>query len=125
MPGWLNQLAKRCRAADNLSEMVTGQRGLVVLDQRRSPEQCRPLLSLAGKRDFVTLFAGTPLSPLLEAGPWLLDIEVGSEAWHCAENSASNAWDGYASHRQIKTCKALLTTCEPFLYWMTRTAANH
>lgn len=85
MPGWLNQLAERCRAADNLSEMVTGQRGFVVLDQRRSPEQCRPLLSLPGKRDFVTLFAGTPLSPLLEASPWLLDVEVGSEAWHCAE----------------------------------------
>lgn len=85
MPGWLNQLAERCRAADKLSEMVTGQRGFVVLDQRRSPEQCRPLLSLPGKRDFITLFAGTPLSPLLEASPWLLDVEVGSEAWHCAE----------------------------------------
>lgn len=85
MPGWLNQLAERGCAADNLSEIVTGQRGFVVLDQRRSPEQCRPLLSLTGKRDFVTLFAGTPLSPLLDASPWLLDIEVGSEAWHCAE----------------------------------------
>lgn len=85
MSGWLNQLAERCYPADNLTGMVTGQRGFVVLDQRRSPEQGRPLLSLPGKRDFVTLFAGTPLSPLLEASPWLLDIEVGSEAWHYAE----------------------------------------
>ncbi|MGP9684550.1 DUF4123 domain-containing protein [Halomonas sp. AOP25-F1-15] len=86
MPGWLNQLAERCRPVDNLSEMENRQRGFVVLDQRRSPEQCRLLLSLTGKRDFVTLFAGTPLSPLLDASPWLLDVEVGSEAWHYAKN---------------------------------------
>jgi hypothetical protein len=85
MPGWLNQLTERCRLADNLSELADGRRGFVVLDQRRSPEQCRPVLGLPGKRDFVTLFAGTPLSPLLEASPWLLDIEVGSQAWHYAE----------------------------------------
>ncbi|OBA00487.1 DUF4123 domain-containing protein [Halomonas sp. G11] len=85
MSGWLNQLAERCYPADNPAGMVTGQRGFVVLDQRHSPEQGRPLLSLPGKRDFVTLFAGTPLSPLLEASPWLLDVEVGSEAWHYAE----------------------------------------
>ncbi|MCW4152598.1 DUF4123 domain-containing protein [Halomonas sp. 18H] len=85
MSSWLNQLAERCYPADNLAGMVTGQRGFVVLDQRHSPEQGRPLLSLPGKRDFATLFAGTSLSPLLEASPWLLDVEVGSEAWHYAE----------------------------------------
>lgn len=86
MSGWLNQLAERCHPANSLAGMVSGRRSFVVLDQRRSPEQCRPLLALTGKRDFIALFAGTPLSPLLEASPWLLEIEVGSEAWRYAES---------------------------------------
>lgn len=110
MPGWLSLLEERCDPADNLAGMVTGQRGFVVLDQRRSPEQCRPLLSLTGKRDFVTLFAGTPLSPLLDSSPWLLDIEVGSEAWHYAE----------------KLCQQRLGwVCQPQAEQTLQTVANH
>lgn len=86
MSGWLNQLTERSQLAENLTGMERGRRGLVVLDPRHSPEQCRSLLALAGKRDFVMLFAGTPLSLLLEASPWLLDIEVGSQAWRYAES---------------------------------------
>ncbi|MFB9866052.1 DUF4123 domain-containing protein [Vreelandella sulfidaeris] len=85
MSGWLNQLAERSKAVDSLSALTTDKRGFVVLDQRRSPEQCRPLLGLSGKQDFLTLFAGTSLSPLIEASPWLVEIDQGSEAWHYAE----------------------------------------
>ena len=86
MSGWLNQLAERCYPADNLAEMVTGQRGFVVLDQRRSPEQCRPLLDMPGKHDFITLFAGTALSLLNDASPWLFEIDTDSEAWRYAQS---------------------------------------
>ncbi|MFB9866360.1 DUF4123 domain-containing protein [Vreelandella sulfidaeris] len=85
MSGWLNQLAERSKAVDSLSALTTDKRGFVVLDQRRSPEQCRPLLGLSGKQDFLTLFAGTSPSPLIEASPWLVEIDQGSEAWHYAE----------------------------------------
>lgn len=86
MSGWLNQLAERCRPVDNLSEMEKGQRGFVVLDQRRSPEQCRPLLDMPGKHDFITLFAGTALSSLNDASPWLFEIDTDSEAWRYAQS---------------------------------------
>nr|WP_287018583.1 DUF4123 domain-containing protein [Halomonas sp.] len=86
MPGWLSNISERSRRVDRPEgSLKHGQTVYVVLDQRRSPDQCRSLLSLSGKRDFIALFAGTPLSPLLEASPWLLDIEVGSEAWHFAK----------------------------------------
>ncbi|KPQ23759.1 MAG: protein of unknown function containing DUF4123 domain [Halomonas sp. HL-48] len=85
MSGWLNQLTERCYPADNLSGRVTGQRGFVVLDQRRAPEQCWPLLDMPGKYNFITLFAGTTLAPLNDASPWLFEIEPSSDAWHYAE----------------------------------------
>ncbi|WP_386079389.1 DUF4123 domain-containing protein [Vreelandella sp. F11] len=86
MSGWLNQLAERCRPVDNLSEMEKGQRGFVVLDQRRSPEQCRPFLDIPGKHDFITLFAGTALSSLNDASPWLFELDTDSEAWRYAQS---------------------------------------
>ncbi|WP_249978556.1 DUF4123 domain-containing protein [Vreelandella olivaria] len=85
MPRWLSQLAERGRQAPMLSGVMSaGQPSYVVLDQRRAPEQCRALLSRSGKQDFISLFAGTSLSPLLEASPWLLAIQNGSDAWHYA-----------------------------------------
>lgn len=85
MPGWLNGIAERSQVIDNLPALTTGKHGFFVLNQRRSPEQCRSILGLSGTQDFLTLFAGTALSPLLEASPWLLQIDQGSEAWHYAE----------------------------------------
>lgn len=86
MSGWLNQLEERCRLEASLSASLSAdQIGYVVLDQRRSTDQCRSLLDQPGRRDFITLFAGTALSRLNDASPWLLEIEVGSDAWQCAE----------------------------------------
>lgn len=85
MSGWLNQLAERSRNAESLSNRATVKRGYVLLDQRRAPEQCRAILGRDGQQDFLTLFAGTPLSPLIEASPWLVEVDVGSSAWHDAE----------------------------------------
>lgn len=85
MSGWLNGIAERSQVIDNLPALTTGKHGFFVLDQRRSPEQCRSILGLSGTQEFLTLFAGTALSPLLEASPWLLQIDQGSEAWHYAE----------------------------------------
>lgn len=86
MPGWLSNISERSRQVECLEgHFKHGQTAYVLLDQRHAVEQCRSLLSLTGKRDFVVLFAGTPLSPLLEASPWLLDLEVGSEAWRYAQ----------------------------------------
>lgn len=86
MSGWLNQLEERCRLEASLSASLSAdQIGYVVLDQRRSTDQCRSLLDQPGRRDFITLFAGTSLSRLNDASPWLLEIEVGSDAWQCAE----------------------------------------
>lgn len=85
MSGWLSQLAERSNGVDSLAGLVADKSGYVVLDQRRAPEQCRSILGLTGQQEFMTLFAGTPLSQLLEASPWLVEIDVGSEAWHYAE----------------------------------------
>ncbi|WP_447894189.1 DUF4123 domain-containing protein [Vreelandella sp. GE22] len=85
MSDWLRQMAERSRAAYSLAEVAVGQRGYVVLDQRRAPEQCRSILGREGRQEFMTLFAGTSLSPLLEASPWLVEVGVGSDAWHYAE----------------------------------------
>lgn len=111
MPGWLSNISERSCRVDRLEESLKhAQTVYVVLDQRRSPEQCRSLLSLSGKRDFLGLFAGTPLSPLLEASPWLLDIDVGSEAWRYAE----------------KLCQQRLGwVCQPQVEQTLQTVANH
>ncbi|MCB8887984.1 DUF4123 domain-containing protein [Vreelandella malpeensis] len=85
MSGWLSLLAERSRSAESLSGMVTVKHGYVLLDQRRAPEQCRAILERDGQQDFLTLFAGTPLSPLIEASPWLVEVDVGSSAWYYAE----------------------------------------
>lgn len=111
MSGWLSNISERSCQVDRLEESLKhAQTAYVVLDQRRSPEQCRSLLSLSGKRDFLGLFAGTPLSPLLEASPWLLDIDVGSEAWRYAE----------------KLCQQRLGwVCQPQAEQTLHTVANH
>ena len=85
MSGWLSQLAERSKSVDSLAGLAVDKCVYVVLDQRRAPEQCRSILGLTGQQEFMTLFAGTPLSPLLEASPWLVEIDAGSEAWHYAE----------------------------------------
>ncbi|MCG7591829.1 MULTISPECIES: DUF4123 domain-containing protein [unclassified Halomonas] len=86
MSRWLSQLAERTRHAQTLTGNLTaGQTAYMVLDQRRAPEQSRTLLACEGKRDFTSLFAGTALSPLLDASPWLLELSVGSAAWRHAQ----------------------------------------
>ncbi|RRR30428.1 DUF4123 domain-containing protein, partial [Schaalia georgiae] len=86
MSRWLSQLAERTRHAQTLTGNLTaGQTAYMVLDQRRAPEQSRTLLACEGKRDFTSLFAGTALSPLLGASPWLLELSVGSAAWRHAQ----------------------------------------
>ncbi|RUR55864.1 DUF4123 domain-containing protein [Vreelandella populi] len=85
MSGWLSQLAERSKSVDSLAGLAVGKCAYAVLDQRRAPEQCRSILGLTGQQEFMTLFAGTSLSPLLEASPWLVEIDAGSEAWHYAE----------------------------------------
>ena len=85
MPGWLNRLAERSHPVDSPAAGFDGHRPLyVVLDQRRAPERCAALVGQPGWIDFLTLFAGTPLSPLLEASPWLIELTPGSEAWQVA-----------------------------------------
>ncbi|EWH03596.1 DUF4123 domain-containing protein [Halomonas sp. BC04] len=85
MPGWLNRLAERSHPVDSPAAGFDGHRPLyVVLDQRRAPERCAELVGQPGWIDFLTLFAGTPLSPLLEASPWLIELTPGSEAWQVA-----------------------------------------
>lgn len=86
MSRWLSQLAERTRHAQTLTGSLTAsQTAYMVLDQRRAPEQSRTLLACEGKRDFTSLFAGTALSPLLDASPWLLELSVGSAAWRHAQ----------------------------------------
>lgn len=82
MPGWLSRLPERTRGSGELAAWVDPRRpAYLVLDPRRYPEACAALVGRPGWRDYLTLFAGTPLAPLLEASPWLVELEVGSEAW--------------------------------------------
>ncbi|MDR5905683.1 DUF4123 domain-containing protein [Franzmannia qiaohouensis] len=86
MSGWLTQLPERTRGTGELASWVDAQRPVyLVLDQRRYPEASADLLGKPGKYDFVTLFATTPLAPLIDASPWLIELEVGSEAWQYGE----------------------------------------
>ena len=85
MPGWLNRLAERSHPVESPAAGFDGHRPLyVVLDQRRAPERCAQLVGQPGWNDYLTLFAGTPLAPLLEASPWLIELTPGSEAWQVA-----------------------------------------
>ncbi|WP_010628820.1 DUF4123 domain-containing protein [Halomonas sp. KM-1] len=82
MPGWLSRIDERSQRIETLSGSFEAQRSVyVVLDQRRAPERCAALVGQPGWHDYLTLFAGTPLSPLLEASPWLVELTPGSEAW--------------------------------------------
>ncbi|MCE8025480.1 DUF4123 domain-containing protein [Billgrantia aerodenitrificans] len=82
MPGWLSRIDERSQRIETLSGSFEAQRSAyVVLDQRRAPERCAELVGQPGWHDYLTLFAGTPLSPLLEASPWLVELTPGSEAW--------------------------------------------
>ncbi|WP_355662420.1 DUF4123 domain-containing protein [Halomonas salifodinae] len=86
MPGWLTRIPERTRGSGDLAAWVEPRRpAYLVLDRRRYPEACAELLGQAGQRDFMTLFATTPLAPLIEASPWLVELEVGSEAWLSGE----------------------------------------
>lgn len=86
MSGWLSQLAERTRNAETLTSSLTAsQAAYMVFDRRHAPEQSRTLLSCEGKRDFTSLFAGTSLSALMDASPWLLELSVGSAAWRYAQ----------------------------------------
>ncbi|MBA2778030.1 DUF4123 domain-containing protein [Billgrantia kenyensis] len=86
MSSWLTRLPERTRDTGELTSWVDAQRpAYLVLDQRRYPEASADLLGQAGKCDFVTLFATTPLAPLIDASPWLIELDVGSEAWQHGE----------------------------------------
>ncbi|PMR68909.1 DUF4123 domain-containing protein [Halomonas heilongjiangensis] len=86
MPGWLTRIGERSQRVDSLASGFAAHRpAYLVLDQRRAPERCAALVGQPGWHDFLTLFAGTPLAPLLEASPWLIELTLGSEAWQAAE----------------------------------------
>ncbi|MFY0989245.1 DUF4123 domain-containing protein [Halomonas sp. C05BenzN] len=86
MPGWLTRIGERSRRVDAVAAGFEAQHPVyVVLDQRRDSERCAALVGQPGWHDFLTLFAGTPLAPLIEASPWLLELTLGSEAWQAAE----------------------------------------
>jgi hypothetical protein len=82
MSGWLNRIDER---GHGIAHPETGFAGhcpvYAVLDPRRAPERCAALVGQPGWHDYLTLFAGTPLSPLLEASPWLVELTPGSDAW--------------------------------------------
>ncbi|WP_111411676.1 DUF4123 domain-containing protein [Billgrantia lactosivorans] len=85
MPGWLSRIGGRSQRVDSLaSGFVAHRSAYLVLDQRRAPERCAALVAQPGWHDYLTLFAGTPLSPLLEASPWLVELKLGSQAWQAA-----------------------------------------
>ncbi|MCE8001864.1 DUF4123 domain-containing protein [Billgrantia ethanolica] len=82
MPGWLSRIEERSQRIETLSGSFEAQRSVyAVLDQRRAPERCAALVGQPGWHDYLTLFAGTPLSPLLEASPWLVELTPGGDAW--------------------------------------------
>ncbi|MGR2740813.1 DUF4123 domain-containing protein [Billgrantia sp. Q4P2] len=85
MPGWLTRIGERSQRVDTLASGFAAHRSAyLVLDQRRAPERCAALVGQPGWHDFLTLFAGTPLAPLLEASPWLIELRMGSQAWQAA-----------------------------------------
>lgn len=85
MPGWLTRIGERSQRVDTLAGGFAAHRSAyLVLDQRRAPERCAALVGKPGWHDYLTLFAGTPLDPLIEASPWLVELKLGSEAWQAA-----------------------------------------
>ncbi|RCV86014.1 DUF4123 domain-containing protein [Billgrantia montanilacus] len=85
MSGWLTRIGERSQRVEALSGCFAAQRPVyLVLDQRRAPERCAALVGQPGWHDFLTLFAGTPLAPLIEASPWLVELKLGSQAWQAA-----------------------------------------
>ncbi|MGR4066480.1 DUF4123 domain-containing protein [Billgrantia sp. C5P2] len=85
MPGWLTRIGERSQRVDTLASGFAAHRpAYLVLDQRRAPERCAALVGQPGWHDYLTLFAGTPLAPLLEASPWLIELRMGSQAWQAA-----------------------------------------
>lgn len=97
MSGWLSRLPERTRGSGELAAWVDPRRpAYLVLDPRRAPEACAALVGQPGWRDYLTLFAGTPLAPLLEASPWLVELEVGSEAWQALDALCTGERRGWA-----------------------------
>lgn len=85
MSGWLTRIGERSQRVEALSGCFAAQRpAYLVLDQRRAPERCAALVGQPGWHDFLTLFAGTSLAPLIEASPWLVELKLGSQAWQAA-----------------------------------------
>lgn len=85
MPGWLTRIGERSQRVDTLASGFAAHRpAYLVLDQRRAPERCAALVGQPGWHDYLTLFAGTSLAPLLEASPWLIELSIGSQAWQAA-----------------------------------------
>lgn len=83
MSSWLSRLSECTQSSQHLaSSLDTQRRAYLVLDTRRAPEACAAWIGQSGWYDFMALFAGTPLSPLLEASPWLVELKIGSDAWH-------------------------------------------
>ncbi|MBD3895309.1 DUF4123 domain-containing protein [Halomonas sp. ML-15] len=86
MSGWLKHIAERGHPVDSPATSFGGHRpAYMVLDQRRASGRCADLIGQPGWRDFLTLFATTPLAPLIDASPWLIELDVGSVAWHSGE----------------------------------------
>ncbi|MDI5985121.1 DUF4123 domain-containing protein [Halomonas sp. M4R5S39] len=85
MPGWLTRIGERSQRVDTVAACFAAHRPVfLVLDQRRAAERCAALVGQPGWHDYLTLFAGTPLAPLIEASPWLIELKLGSEAWQAA-----------------------------------------
>ncbi|MFW3615683.1 DUF4123 domain-containing protein [Billgrantia antri] len=97
MPGWLNRIGERSHPVESPAAGFDGRRPLyAVLDQRRAPERCAALVGQPGWNDFLTLFAGTPLAPLLDASPWLVELTPGSEAWQAIRSLCTGQRFGWA-----------------------------
>ncbi|MCC5884351.1 MAG: DUF4123 domain-containing protein [Halomonas sp.] len=97
MPGWLNRIDERSHPVESPAAGFDGRRPLyAVLDQRRAPERCAALVGQPGWNDYLTLFAGTPLAPLLDASPWLIELTPGSEAWQAIRSLCTGQRLGWA-----------------------------
>ncbi|RUR52861.1 DUF4123 domain-containing protein [Vreelandella populi] len=78
MSGWLSGIEERSEPLEHLP--IDNQSWWVVLDQRRASKACAAWLNQEGRKEFITLFAGTPLASLIAASPWLVEVVPGSPA---------------------------------------------
>ncbi|WP_447926884.1 DUF4123 domain-containing protein [Vreelandella sp. EE27] len=83
MSSWLKEISARSQPCKRPA--TSEKTWWLILDQRRDPARCAAWLNQPGRNEFMTLFAGTPLAPLIEASPWLVEVVPGSPAAREAE----------------------------------------